>query len=128
MKSILFTFGMTYGGGVVALFRPYVGFLIYVCFAIIKPDMLWFWSIPEWNYSRTIALALVVGWTLQAFGKWNLGQSQTMILCLLGYWAVLVGGAFIASNKQLGWATVEPMSKTFLPIFIGISLIDSWNP
>jgi putative inorganic carbon (HCO3(-)) transporter len=127
MKSLLFTFALTYGGSVVSLFRPYVGFLIYVCFAIIKPDMLWFWSVPEWNYSRTIALALLAGWTLNAFGKWKLGKAQPMIVCLIAYWVILLFGAVTARIQWVGWVTFEPMCKTFLPILVGISLIDSWS-
>ncbi len=35
--GLLFTYGMTYGGAATALFNPYICFLIYVCFGIIRP-------------------------------------------------------------------------------------------
>jgi O-antigen ligase len=117
---------MTYGGAALSLFRPYSGFLIYVCFAIIKPDQLWSWSVPPGNYSRIVAVALLVGWGLNGFGKWNLGRARGIVLCLIGFWAVLLLGAITARDQDLGWQTVEPMSKTFLPILVGISLINSW--
>lgn len=107
--------------------RPYIGFLIYVCFAIIKPDQFWFWSVPEGNYSRTIAIALLLGWTISGFGNWNLGPAKAIIYAMLGYWLVLVFGAFMAPDQELGWLTIEPMAKTFLPILVGISLIDSFD-
>ncbi len=40
MKGLLFTYALTYGGCLVTLFRPFYGLLIYVCFAIVKPDMI----------------------------------------------------------------------------------------
>jgi probable O-glycosylation ligase (exosortase A-associated) len=69
-KGLLFTYLLTYGGAVVSLFSPHVGLLIYVCFAIVRPDFMWHWSVPSGNYSRFVALALLLGWALQSFGKW----------------------------------------------------------
>ena len=45
MKGLLFTYAMTYGGAAVALVNPFVGLLIYICFAIIKPEAMWYWSV-----------------------------------------------------------------------------------
>ena len=45
MKGLLFTYLMTYGGGLLALFTPFYGLLVYVCFAIVKPDAMWSWSV-----------------------------------------------------------------------------------
>ena len=39
--GLAFTYLMTYGGSAVALVNPFVGLLIYVCFAIIRPESLW---------------------------------------------------------------------------------------
>ena len=38
MKGLLFTYALTYGGAVVSLFNPFYGLLIYVCFAIMRPE------------------------------------------------------------------------------------------
>ena len=42
MKGLIFTYAMTYGGALASLFDPFVGLLIYVCFAIVKPESMWF--------------------------------------------------------------------------------------
>jgi hypothetical protein len=55
VKLLLFTYLLAYGGALVSLFNPFVGFLTYVCFAILKPDDLWWWSVPQGNYSRVEA-------------------------------------------------------------------------
>jgi O-antigen ligase len=125
MKGLIFTYALTYGGAVAALARPYVGFLIYVCFAILKPDSLWFWSVPEGNYSRIVALGLLAGWALHGLGSWRLGRGGLIIASMVAYWLVIVLGAVAATDQALGWERVEPMAKVFLPILAGATLIDS---
>ena len=39
--GFLFVNLMTYGGAVVSLFNPFVGFLIYVSFAVLRPEFVW---------------------------------------------------------------------------------------
>ncbi len=124
-KSLIFTYGLTFGGALASLYRPYVGFLVYVCFGIIKPDALWSWSVPQGNYSRIVAGALLIGWLMHGFGDWRFGRARGVVLAMIGYWATIVLGAVAAPVPELGWATVEPMTKTFLPILVGLTLIDN---
>ena len=125
MKPLIFVYVMTYGGVLAALIRPYTGFLIYVSFAIIKPYALWYWAIPLGNYDRTIAIGFLVGWILHGCGNWTLGRGSASLIYLVAYWIVLVIAAAMAPIPELGWGPVEPLSKTFLPILAGASLIDS---
>ena len=76
MIGPLFTYLLTYGGSLAALFNPFVGLLVYVCFAIIKPEVMWFWSVPPGNYSRIIAISLLIGWALKGFGGWQFGRAR----------------------------------------------------
>ena len=123
--GLLFTLSMTYGGAFVSLFRPYYGFLIYVCFAIIKPPALWHWSVPAGNYSRIIGVALLLGWALHGGGDWKLGRSRRMLLCLLAllFWTTL-STAFSPAPAP-GWASVENLVKIVLPFMVGLTLITS---
>jgi putative inorganic carbon (hco3(-)) transporter len=126
MKGLLFTFGLTYGGAVVSLFNPFIGLLIYIAFAILRPEFLWYWSVPEGNYSRIVAVSLLVGWTLRGFGKWDFGRAKVIVWSLIGYlgWSA-VSAATLAQNKELAWEFVESLAKIVLPFLVGISLIDS---
>ena len=101
MKGLLFTYLMTYGGALASLFNPYIGLLIYICFAIIKPESLWYWSVPAGNYSRIVALALLVGWALQGFGDWRFGRAKGVVIALVGFlgWSML--GYLLAPNKDM---------------------------
>lgn len=125
MKGLIFTYLLTYGGSLVSLFRPYYGLLIYICFAIIKPDALWFWSIPAGNYSRIIAIALLIGWALNGFGDWRFGRGRAILFCLLIYmlWATFLVPRSL--NQELAWDFVEAHAKIVLPFLVGMTLINS---
>jgi O-antigen ligase len=125
MKGLLFTYLMTYGGAAVALFNPYIGLLIYICFAIIKPDALWFWSVPEGNYSRTIAIALLVGWAFRGFGDWRFGRGRAIVVSAVAYLAWCAVASFSAPDQQLAWGFTEATGKIILPVVVGATLIDS---
>lgn len=125
-KGLLFTYAMTYGGAVVSLFYPYVGFLIYVCFAIIKPPAMWYWSVPPGSYDRIVAIAVIIGWVIQGFGNWNLRKGAgriTVTLVLFFFWQVL-GWAASEMPEIAQWQILD-QSKILLMFLIGISLIDS---
>jgi probable O-glycosylation ligase (exosortase A-associated) len=124
-KGLLFTYVTTYGGAVVSLFNPYVGLLIYVCFAIIKPEALWFWSVPAGNYSRIVAIALLIGWALNGFGRWQFGRGKAVVGYLIAFWAwVIVSGVQAANTDEaLGWA--EQLTKTVLPFVVAMTVIDT---
>jgi probable O-glycosylation ligase (exosortase A-associated) len=125
MKGLLFTYALTYGGAVVSLFNPYVGLLIYICFSIIKPEAMWFWSVPEGNYSRIVAIALLAGWALKGFGSWRFGRARAVVFALLGFWGWSALSAASAPGQTEAWASVEALTKVVLPFLVGITTIDS---
>jgi probable O-glycosylation ligase (exosortase A-associated) len=125
MMGALFVYLMTYGGAVAALFNPFVGLLVYTSFAILRPEYVWPWSVPEGNYSRIVAIALLVGWAFRGFGRWDLGRSKAVILVLIGYSGWMILSAVQAPNQGLGWEFVEHYAKIVLPILVGITTITS---
>lgn len=125
MKGLLFTYVMTYGGAVIALFNPFVGLLVYVCFAIIKPEALWYWSVPAGNYSRIIALSLLAGWGLKGFGDWKLGRVAGIAFFLVAFQTWMAVSALGAEDQPRAWHHVEEYSKIVLPFLVGVTLINS---
>jgi probable O-glycosylation ligase (exosortase A-associated) len=125
MKGLLFTYLMTYGGALVALFNPFYGLLIYVCLGIIKPEAMWYWSVPEGNYSRIVALGLLVGWAVGGFGRWRFGRARGVVLAFLAFWVWSGLAAARAPQQDLAWAFVEELTKVVLPFLVGITTIDS---
>jgi probable O-glycosylation ligase (exosortase A-associated) len=125
MKGLFFTYLLTYGGALASLYRPFIGLLVYVCFAIIRPEAMWYWSVPAGNYSRIVALALLVGWAMHGFGNWQLGRARGVVLALLGFWLWMVLLATFAPNQDVAWGFVETQSKIFLPFVVGITVINT---
>src|SRR4051812_30748198 len=125
MKGLVFTYLLTYGGAAVSLFNPYVGLLIYVCFAIIRPESLWHWSVPAGNYSRIVAAGLLAGWVLNGLGRWSFGRAKPIVGSLLLYWVWACLSAIQAQDQTEAWAWVESQVKIVLPFLVGMTLIDS---
>lgn len=125
MKGLLFTYLLTYGGAAVSLFNPFVGLLIYICFAIVKPESMWYWAVPEGNYSRVVAGGLLAGWVLQGFGRWQLGRAGAITAAFLAFWGWSVLSAAQAAEAPVAWKFVEELAKVVLPFLVGITMIDS---
>jgi probable O-glycosylation ligase (exosortase A-associated) len=128
MKGVIFVYILAFGGSALALFDPFIGLLVYIAFAILKPEAMWFWyfrGAGGMHFSRFVALALLAGWALQGFGRWNFGKGWAITVCLVLFlvWSLL--GVFFAPDPELAWKYVDPMTKIVLPFVVGMTLIDS---
>src|SRR5579883_1721546 len=123
--GLIFVYLMTCLGAIGSLFEPFMGFLVYVCFGILKPEAVWPWSNSEGSFSRIVAIALFVGWILKGGGRWDLGRGTPIILALIGYSVWMVLSASRAPDQQLAWAFVDRCAKIFLPILVASTMIGS---
>jgi probable O-glycosylation ligase (exosortase A-associated) len=125
MKGLLLTYALTYGGAVASIFNPFIGLLVYVCFAIIRPESLWHWSVGPGNYSRIIAIALLIGWAIHGFGSWRFGRARPVVYCLIGFMIWYATSGFLAYHPEASSRPTEAMLKIVLPFVVGITIIDS---
>lgn len=125
MLGLIFTYILTYGGALASLLNPYIGLLIYICFSIIRPESMWYWSVEPGNYSRIVAIALLVGWILRNLGDWNLGKAWWVTISLFAFWGWSIFSALFASNQEVAWGFVESLTKIVLPFLVGITIIRS---
>ncbi|MBI1904246.1 MAG: O-antigen ligase family protein [Planctomycetes bacterium] len=127
MKGLIFTYAVTYGGAVVSLLNPFYGLLAYVCFAIICPESLWYWAVPQGgHYSRIVAIGFLAGWALHGFGNWRLGRAGGVTLAYFAFWAwAALSALLVATDQQRAFQFLEMQAKTLLPFVAGITLIDS---
>jgi len=127
MKGLIFTYVMCYGGSVVALFKPWYGLLVYVCFAIIKPNALWYWVVPEGNFSRIVAIALLLGWCMRGAWNWNFGRAGLLVAAVsfAVLWAALLVPTSYDTSKA--WGFVDGHLKILLPIIVAMTTIRSVN-
>src|SRR5262245_20035848 len=124
-KGLIITYLLTYGGALYALFNPFVGLLIYVCFAIIRPESLWHWSVPAGNYSRIVAIGLLVGWALRGLGTWDFGKARPIVIAFVLYWLWACLSMLQAHDRDWAWRWVETQAKILLPFLVGATIIDS---
>lgn len=122
--GLAFTYLMTYGGSVIALFRPWHGLLIYICFSRVKPEALWHWSVPIGNYSRIIAVSAILGWVFSGCGIWRLGKASAVYFCLSGYWILSLVWLGFAPDQELAYAYFDTNTKIFVPALMGITMIN----
>ena len=127
MKGLVFTYVMTYGGALASLFWPYYGLLIYICFAIVKPEAMWYWAVPVGNYSRIVAIAMLLGWAGHGFGRWDFGRAGLCVYALLGWFGWGIVTASVAPDAELAWEWVEGIFKIVIPFIVGITIIESVN-
>jgi probable O-glycosylation ligase (exosortase A-associated) len=123
MKGLILTYLLTYGGALASLFNPFVGLLVYVAFAILRPDYLWSYSLPQGNYSRIVAIGLLAGWILKGCGDWNFRRAGGIVWALLGYLGFAAFSATQARYPAVAWAFVESQAKIVLPFLVGITTI-----
>lgn len=123
--GLIITLLSTVFGSVVALFRPYYGFLVYVGFSIIRPESLWHWSVPPGNYSRILAIALLIGWAIGGMGNFSLGGARLPVLALVGYFAWAGVCTVFCEFPEVGINFLSNMGKIVLPAIVGLSLINS---
>jgi len=125
VKALLFVYALTYGGAVISLFRPFHGLCIYIAFAIVKPEQIWWWSVPPGNYSRIIAIGLLVGWLANGLGTWKFGRGSTTTAALVGFWLWSVFSALNAYFPEPAWLYIDNLSKIVLPFVVGVTIIQS---
>ncbi|MER3414791.1 MAG: hypothetical protein C4297_01060 [Gemmataceae bacterium] len=124
MKGLVVTFLLTFGGAFVSLFNPFYGLLIYICFAIVRPEAMWFYSLPQGgNYSRIVAIGMLLGWAINGFGRWQLGRATAPTAFLLSYWAWSFIGSLACESQSVGWKFFEELSKIVLPFLVGVTTI-----
>jgi O-Antigen ligase len=126
MKSLVVTYLLTYGGAAASLFNPFIGLCVYIGFAVVIPEGLWFYSLPlGGNLSRIVAISLLIGWTFKGFGNWQFGKAHGIVMALVGYWLWCILGALAGGLDEAAQKFVEELTKVVLPFLAGITIIDS---
>jgi O-antigen ligase len=126
-KGLLLTYILTYGGGFVALFQPYVGSAIYSIYVVLRPQELWFYAVPQHeSYSYYVALATLIGWSVRGFPRGgSFRGSWSVILLMAGLAGVVRVSAWMAFDPLLAEPVASTMVKIFVMFFVGFCLIDS---
>jgi len=114
MKQLLFMIAVTLAGTVgVYLYHPFLGVAVYYLFAVLRPQYMWKWSLPEdVSWSLYVALATI--------GAVLLKPSSRGIRFTQAHWSVLVFGVWIAITFLLAHdrEVAYPWFFEYLKIFV----------
>jgi probable O-glycosylation ligase (exosortase A-associated) len=124
MKGAIFTYTLTVVGAVGGIINPFIGLLVYICFAIVRPEHMWFWIVgADGRYSRIVGMCLLVGWSLRLFGQWHFRRATWIVFCLIAYWGWMFLSSLQAIGQEKALELVEFYAKVFLPFLVGITTI-----
>lgn len=126
MRGLVYVYLVTYVGAALSLFYPLVGLTIYIHYAILKPESLWFWSVGArgpGRYSFVVAMGMLVGWAIRGFGDWRLGRAGIVVAMLVMFLSWVSLGYFFAEHPELVKSFVTSLLKIVLPFLVGISLL-----
>jgi hypothetical protein len=122
---------------------PYIAFIVYVAFAILKPSEMWFWSLSNANLSAIAFIGMFIGWIFRLLGNWKLGAGTLPLLCLLGFWIWTVMSwcnatatyhpsvvdelrhIYSIPREDVGLSLIIALGKIIFPCFIGATLLDT---
>lgn len=130
-KGPLFVYTMTILGIACALPYPFVSVLVYIIFAVMSPNALWFYSLsPTFfdsgvGFSAAVGYPMIAGWVLQHCGNFRIGKAQLPLWLLVIYiiWAYLT--TYMAGITPLGSATLLMMVRLLIAVVIALTLCES---
>lgn len=125
MKGLLFTYLGTAGGAAVGLFNPWYALLVYISFALIKPEAMWPWAVQPGRYSLMIAASMLVGWCFTRKADFQFGKSFSVFGLLLAFLGWATFGAVFPPDQELAWDFVDRLAKIVIPMLIGLTCITS---
>jgi len=125
MKGLILIYAIAVFGSIGELRSPLIGLFIYVGFAVLRPQFIWGWAGDFGGISFYVGIATLIGWVLNGFGSKKLGPGKSIVLMLVVFASWMALSATQAVDKEVAYATLEPMMKFVIPFLIGVTLIDS---
>lgn len=128
MRGLVYVYLVTYLGALLSLFYPLAGLFIYIHYAILKPESLWYWSVGArgpGRYSFIVGMAMLVGWAIRGLGDWRIGRAGATVGALLCFTTWVGVGYFFAQDAGLVRSFLISLLKIVLPFLVGISLVQT---
>ena len=125
MKGLILIYAIAGLGSIGALRSPLIGLFIYVGFAVLRPQFIWGWAGDFGGISFYVGIATLLGWIFNGFGSKKIGPGKSIVALLILFAAWTALSATQAVDKEVAYATLDPMMKYVVPFLIGITLIDT---
>ena len=131
MKGYLFVYTLTILGMFCSLFAPFLGICVYILFAVMSPNALWYYSLDETflnsglGFSEVVAYPTIIGWFLGHCGNLNIGKALLPLTCLIGYTLWVVFSSIATGWTPMGQVQILMNIRLLLAIIIVLSLCDT---
>ncbi|MBS1817566.1 MAG: O-antigen ligase family protein [Acidobacteria bacterium] len=123
MIGYVLSYVITALASLAALRRPLIGLYAYVGFAILRPQFIFRWAGDLSNLSLILGVALLAGWAINGFGKWEPGRSKPVVYALLTYTGCYIASASLAEFTDASFKAVLELLKIVLPFCVGLTMI-----
>ena len=125
MKGLLFAYALVAVGTVGSFRNPLIGLVVYILFAVLRPQALWGWAGGLDGLSLVVGVAMIAGWVIHGFGTWTFARGRNVLLALAVFTVWLFLSTLQANNPQVAADWVVSFLKILMPILIGVSLTNS---
>lgn len=131
MKGPLFVYFATFIAIGCSPLQPFIGVLVYIMFAIMSPNALWFYNLPPtflgtpYGYSLVVAVPMLIGWIFKSLGDWNIGKAALPVCLLVIYYIWVWATSMFIGVPPRGWYTIELMFRLILAMAAALSLCGS---
>ena len=107
MKGLILIYAITVVGSIGAIFYPVIGLLVYVGFAVLRPQFIWGFAGDFNGISLTVGVATLIGWLLKGFGSVKMGRGKPIVIALIlfAFWSVI--SATQAVDKDVAWKDLD---------------------
>jgi probable O-glycosylation ligase (exosortase A-associated) len=135
-KHLLFMIAVTLLGSVgVYVLTPFCGVAVYTFFAVLRPQFIWDWSLPEgWAWSFYVAIPTIIAAILVKLGVMSAGPpkmdgtrftgawsvAHTMVLIFAGWVVVTYATAF---RREIAFITLQEYLKIFVMFVVSSVLV-----
>ena len=126
MKQTLFMIAMCLVG-VLGLFKTTLaGVFVYHFFATLRPQYIWMWALPRWQWSQFVAVPTIIAVLLYRaatplpFKTFTKGHLLTL---LFFGWTTL--SYFTAGDQDQAWLTYFVYLKMFIMFFVSAMVLNS---
>lgn len=125
-KGLIFTYLLTVGGSLAGIVHPFWGLVAYIILAILRPGGggMWQYEVASGPYARIVGVAMLCGWALYGFGKWDFRRAGVILSAMMLFWAWNIPSALLSESPERGWEVVFFYLKIFLPVLVGVTMID----
>ena len=126
MKGLILIYCVTVIASIAALRKPMIGLLVYVGFAVLRPEGLFGWAGDLGGISLIVGIATLIGWILTGCGSFRVGsRGRAIALSLVAFFVWSALSASQALNTEIAYATLITMAKFVMPFLIGVTLMET---